>query len=195
MKSYVELPEGYKEIYSVDLQKNKKIAVLINSLAVLICVAMIIPVHFIVPITSLFDMSDGLGMYFIKLVAMFGGMVIYMILHEFVHGITMRLSGTKKVKYGFTGMYAYAGSDDFYDKRTYIIIALAPVVVWGVVLAILNMIVPESWFWVVYFIQLTNISGAAGDYFVSCKFSKLPSDIIVRDYGVGMKVYSRNADL
>ena len=195
MKSYVELPEGYKEIYSVDLQKNKKIAVLINSLAVLICVAMIIPVHFIVPITSLFDMSDGLGMYFIKLVAMFGGMVIYMILHEFVHGITMRLSGTKKVKYGFTGMYAYAGSDDFYDKRTYIIIALAPVVVWGVVLAILNMIVPESWFWVVYFIQLTNISGAAGDYFVSCKFSKLPSDIIVRDYGVGMKVYSRNTDL
>ena len=40
-----------------------------------------------------------------------------MILHEIVHGIAMRICGTKKVKYGFTGLYAFAGSKDFYDIK------------------------------------------------------------------------------
>ena len=62
---------------------------------------------------------------------------------------------------------------------------------WGFVLAVINPFVPYEWFWVVYIIQITNISGAAGDIFVTLKFSRLPSDILIKDYGVGMKVYSK----
>jgi len=68
---------------------------------------------------------------------------------------------------------------------------LAPVVFWGIVLAVINVLVPLEWFWVVYFIQIINLSGAAGDLYVTVKFSRLPSDILVQDYGVGMTVYSR----
>lgn len=57
-------------------------------------------------------------------------------------------------------------------------------------LAIINVLVPYEWFWVVYLIQLINLSGAAGDLFVTVRFSKMPKDILVRDYGVGMTVYS-----
>ena len=101
------------------------------------------------------------------------------------------MKGKKKIKYGFTGIYAYAGSDDCYDKSAYIFIALAPVVLWGVVLALINPFVNAEWFWVVYFIQMTNISGAAGDFFVTLKFSRMPKDILVKDSGIGMKVYSK----
>ena len=80
-------------------------------------------------------------------------LVVYMILHELVHGIAMKMCGTKKIKYGFTGMYAFAGSDDYYGKKPYIFIALAPVVLWGVVLAVVNPFVPAEWFWLVYLIQ------------------------------------------
>ena len=103
----------------------------------------------------------------------------------------MKLCGTQKVKYGFKGSYAYAGSDDYYSKGAYIFIALAPVVLWGVVLLATNLFMPREWFWVVYFIQICNISGAAGDFFVTFKFSRMPSDILVKDYGVGMEVYSK----
>ena len=41
-----------------------------------------------------------------------------------------------------------------------------------------------------YFIQITNISGGAGDLYVTFKFSRMPSDILVQDSGVGMTVYS-----
>ncbi len=190
MKSLQALPENYKQILSIDLQKDKKLAILINVLAVVIAAIMIVPMHFAVPVSTLFDMSNGLSAYAIRFVILLLAIIIYMVLHELVHGITMKMCGTKKVKYGFTGLYAYAGSKDYYDKSSYITIALAPVVVWGFVLAVINVFVPTEWFWVVYFIQICNISGAAGDMYVTIKFSKLPKDILVQDYGVGMTVYS-----
>ena len=165
--SYKDLPEKYKEIYSVNLQKNKKIALIINMAALIIASAMAIPAAFAVPITNLFDMSNGILPYILKFAVLAVGSITYIILHELVHGITMKLFGTKKIKYGFTGLYAFAGSDDYYSKIPYIVIALAPVILWGLVLLVLGLIVPPSWFWVVYIIQISNISGAAGDFFVT----------------------------
>ncbi len=192
MKSLSFLPEGYAEIYSVDLQKNKKIALLVNLLAVLIAAVMVVPMLFVIPISSLFSMEKGMLSYLLRFAALLIFMVIYMILHELVHGIAMKICGTKQVKYGFTGMYAFAGSEDYYGKKAYIFIALAPVVLWGIVIALINPFVGQEWFWVVYFIQIINLSGAAGDIFVTVKFSRLPADILIRDYGVGMRVYSKN---
>ena len=185
------LPENYTQIFSVDLQKNKKKAVLVNVLAGVIGLAMAVPMHFYVPIFTLFDLSAGLPAYTVRFAVLLGGVIVYMVLHEMVHGIAMKAFGTKKVKYGFTGMYAFAGSDDYYDRKSYIIIALAPVIVWGIVLAVVNMLVPEEWFWVVYLVQISNISGAAGDLYVTAKFSRLPKNILVRDWGVRMAVYAK----
>ncbi len=190
MKSKQILPAGYREIYSVDLQKDKKPAILVNVLAIIIAVILFLPANRYIPLTTLFNIGVSESLYFARLGVIVGGIIVYMILHELVHGLAMKIFGTKKVKYGFTGMYAFAGSDDYYDKKSYIIIALAPIVVWGIVLAIINLLVPYEWFWVVYLIQLINLSGAAGDLFVTVRFSKMPKDILVRDYGVGMTVYS-----
>ena len=190
MKAHETLPEGYRELCSIDLQKNKKTMLLVNAAAIIIAVAMVVPACFYVPISALFDMENGFAGYIIRFASIAVLSVLYIVLHELVHGIAMKLCGTKKVKYGFTGMYAFAGSEDYYDKKAYVFIALAPVVLWGIVLAIINPFVPAEWFWVVYLIQISNISGAAGDFFVTLKFSRFPKDILVRDYGVGMTVYS-----
>lgn len=189
-RAFLKLPENYHPIRMVDLQKNKKEMLLVNGVALAIGVLMAVPMHFVVPIGTLFDMSEGLLPYAVRFVVMMLGMVAYLILHEAVHGIAMKSFGCKKVRYGFTGMYAYAGCDEFFDKVGYLVIALAPVVVWGVVLGVLQLFVPVSWFWVVYLIQITNISGAAGDFYVSCLFAKLPENILVKDVGTSMTVYS-----
>lgn len=193
MKALQILPDNYKEIFSVDLQKNKKTAVLVNAATLVIAGALAATMHFFVPITTLFDMQNGSDAYMIKFIILLVLIAVYVILHELVHGIAMKICGTKKVKYGFTGLYAFAGSNDYYDKKSYIMIALAPVVIWGIVLAIVNIFVPAGWFWVVYLIQIINLSGAAGDLFVTVKFSRLPKDILIRDYGISMVVYSKSA--
>ena len=189
MKSYRELPQGHRQILTIDLQKNKKLALMVNGLALLIAAAMIAVALPLVPIGSIF-VNDDLRGILIKLAVMYGGMFVYIILHEAVHGIVMRRFSDAKVRFGFTGLYAYAGSDAYYCRKHYIIIALAPIVVWGVVLGIVNVLVPEDWFYVVYMIQMTNISGAAGDLYVSWKMNRLPEDILIQDSGVAMTVYS-----
>lgn len=189
MKAIGVLPEDYGEIYSLNLQKDKRTAIIVNLLALAIAAVMAVSMNFFVPVTSVFDMSGGIVRYFLRLAALIVLMVLYMVLHELVHGIAMKLCGTKRVKYGFTGLYAFAGSEDYYDKKSYIFIALAPIVLWGTVLAAVNFFVPTEWFWIVYMIQLMNISGAAGDLFAAVKFSRMPKNILIQDSGVSMRVF------
>ena len=191
MRKFENLPDDYREIYSIDLQKDKKMSVIVNGLAIVIAALLAIPMNFVVPFYTMFNLENGTKDMLIKYGVLIALMITYMILHEIVHGIAMRICGTKKVKYGFTGLYAFAGSKDFYDIKSYIFIALAPVVLWGVILGVVNLFVPIGWFWVVYLIQIVNLSGAAGDLFVTIKFSRLPKDILIQDYGVGMKVFSK----
>lgn len=191
MKAVQNLPEGYEEIYSVNLQKDKKAALMVNLLACLIAVVMVVPACFLAPISSLFDMRAGIGSFSIKMLLIFVLIAAYLTLHELTHGVAMKICGTQKIKYGFTGLYAFAGSNDFYGKKAYTFIALAPVVLWAIILAIVNILVPAAWFWVIYIIQICNISGAAGDLFVTVRFSRFPEDILVKDSGVGMTVYAR----
>lgn len=189
MKAIGVLPEDYGEIYSLNLQKDKRTAIIVNLLAFAIAAVMAVSMNFFVPVTSVFDMSGGIVRYFLRLAALIVLMALYMVLHELVHGIAMKLCGTKRVKYGFTGLYAFAGSEDYYDKKSYIFIALAPIVLWGTVLAAVNFFVPTEWFWIVYMIQLINISGAAGDLFAAVKFSRMPKNILIQDSGVSMRVF------
>ncbi len=189
MKAIGVLPEDYGEIYSLNLQKDKRTAIIVNLLALAIAAVMAVSMNFFVPVTSFFDMSGGIVRYFLRLAALIVLMVLYMVLHELVHGIAMKLCGTKRVKYGFTGLYAFAGSEDYYDKKSYIFIALAPIVLWGTVLAAVNFFVPTEWFWIVYMIQLIIIAGAAGDLFAAVKFSRMPKNILIQDSGVSMRVF------
>ena len=182
MKAKQTLPYGYQEIFSLDLQNGKKAPMFVNMIALSIAVIMFVPMNFFMPLTRylFFDMTKGFILASLS----------YIILHELVHGMTMKYFGCQKVKYGFIGLYAYAGSEDFFDKKSYIVIALAPVVLWGIVLLIINLLVSDEWIWIVYLIQITNISGAAGDFYVTAKFLKMPEDILVKDRGVSMTVYA-----
>lgn len=188
MGAVQNLTNEYKELYSINLQKDKKFAIIVNVMALIIAALMIISMNFFVPISLFFNVEIN---YFIKYIVLIGSMVGYTCLHELVHGVAMKAFGTKKVRYGFTGMYAFAGSDDYYDKKSYIIIALAPIIVFLFVFAVINLIVPQEWFWIVYFLQVINVSGAAGDLFVTAKFMNMPKDILIKDFGVEMKVYSK----
>ena len=190
MKTCLNLPEHYVPILEVDLQKNKKLAIIVNVAAILIGIVMIAAAIPFVPMTALFDLSQGMGAYLLRFLVLIVGTVGYIYGHELVHGICMKHYSNVRPHYGFAGIYAYAGSDAYFDKKSYIIIALAPVILWGVVFAVILPFVPKAWFWVVYFLEVFNISGAAGDLYVTCKFLGLPADILVKDIGVSMMVYA-----
>lgn len=176
--------------FAISLTKDKKLSLLVNGICLAITLAMFFLGTAIEPLSTIFDPEEKGGVIAAKLILAVCGIVIYMVGHEAVHGIFMHhFCPEVKVNYGFNGMYAFAGSKAFYNKRAYLIIALAPVVVWGFILLLVNIMVPVSWWWVVYVIQIQNIAGAAGDYYCFWKFMHLPDTLLVQDSGTEMNVY------
>lgn len=186
-----ELPEGYSEIKKVNLQKDKKLAILVNIGAFVIMSAVFIIGTIFVPFS--FEIgSDNLISFLLNALGVLLATILYMVAHELIHGVFIKKYSGKKAQYGFTGLYAYAGSEAYFNKHQYVIIALAPVVLFGVVFLLLNIFLPIQWFWGIYFIQMINLSGAAGDFYITGLISKLPADVLTKDAGIEMVIYARS---
>jgi len=190
-----ELPEGYAEIRRINLQKDKKLAILVNVLALVI---MVIMVWLGLAIKSLYSADTiteattrQLSSFFTPAFVLLIAIIAYMVGHEIIHGVFIKKYSGKKAKYGFTGIYAYAGSDAFFNKEQYLVIALAPVVIFGGVFLALNIFLPQ-WFWPIYILQTVNLSGAAGDFYITYAMRKAPADVLTNDEGFEMILYSRS---
>lgn len=193
--SFTALPEGYVQTDHVNLQQDKRTALIINISATVLMIALFALAHFaFVTVSTFFDIDTyGFGIYFLRFAVLMLGYIAYIILHELTHAAVMKLFGASKIRFGFTGLYAYAGSEvDYLDKTAYLPVALAPLIVWGVIFTVILILVPADWFWVVYFWQVGNIAGAMGDMYVFARFVKKPDDVLFRDTGVEMFVYSKN---
>ena len=73
MKCVTKLPAGYGEILSIDIQKDKKLALLVNGFGLVILIVLVAIGNLLVPITTIF-----LGM---NLLLMSVGTVVYIVLH------------------------------------------------------------------------------------------------------------------
>lgn len=191
MKIIKELPEGYKRVAYVNLQKNKKTSLLINVISGVLALLMAFLMHLAVPFTDAINLSGGMETLMQDIIVLMIASTAYILLHEAVHGIFMKIFGCKKLKFGFTGLYAFAGTDELISKKVYFIIALAPVVILGIILLAVLFFVSMPVFWLVYLLEIVNVSGSVGDIFVIVTFSKMPDDILIHDNGVSMNVYSK----
>jgi len=169
--------------------------IFVNLGALVIAVLLIAAEIMIQPISFGIDHEGNLPAQLIRLLAIFaaiiGGSVAYLLAHELTHGVMIKIFSGKKARYGFTGLYAYAGSDAYFNRNQYLAVALSPVILFGVIFLVLNLILPVKWFWMVYFLQVINISGATGDLYITYLMCKAPKEVLTRDQGVEMIFYSR----
>ena len=185
-----ELPPDFIRLDVIDLRKDRKTALVVNGAALVVMIAMGFGMNFVVPISTMFDIERGAVPMLVRLLVMAAGYLAYIVLHEATHALVMRAFGAGRMCFGFTGLYAYAGSrEDYFDKACYRIIALAPLVVWGVIFGLIRSLVDTPWVWVVWFLQIGNVSGAAGDVYVVLRLMKQPGDVWINDTGVAMTVW------
>ena len=119
--------------------------------------------------------------------------IVYMFLHELTHGLFIRLISHQKPKYNLKFPYLTTGTSVYLSKKSFMIICLAPVVIWGLVLIGVILLVPEAWFLIIYIVLIVNFGGSAGDYFQTYHFFKLPKDALLKDDGDTTVVYSKNS--
>ena len=181
MKAYMRLPEGYRFQERIDLVKNRKQLITVNVLSIALAALTVAAGFLFRPQNASFG--------WLQWIFAFAGIALYIVGHEAVHGVLMWLISHEKPRLGFKLMYAYAGSSAYFDKPAYLLIAIAPLAFWTPVLCALAVLVPPGWFWVVWAVQIGNISGAAGDLYVFFRMLQKPQNTLVQDTGTAMTVY------
>ena len=181
---------GYKECTKIDLVKNKKEALLVNIYGIIIMVVMavFIPLLIMGGIIE-FNLETTFPLFFIVLLI---SLILYIPLHEIVHGIVLKKYTDEKLSFGWKLVYAYCGSKEaVVDRKEYYAVALAPLFVFSVVFISLMVLNPSlSLVW--YVMEIMNVSGSVGDIYVSIKLRKEKSrDILITDSGTDMSFWSR----
>lgn len=185
----MKLPDGY-DLYSViDLKTNKKDNLFVTIGSVVIMAVMFIAAYFTKGVYIL--ASIGWAKIIINIVIAFVGSVVYIFLHEATHAAFFKIFDTKcRLRFGFKAAMAYCASDGYYKKAPYLAVALSPVVIWTLLLLIPCLLVPLTYFWGVFFIQIFNVSGAAGDLYVTVKILTAPKKALILDNGTDMEIYA-----
>ena len=181
---------GYKECTKIDLVKNKKEALLVNIYGIIIMVVMavFIPLLIMGGIIE-FNLETTFPLFFIVLLI---SLILYIPLHEIVHGIVLKKYTDEKLSLGWKLVYAYCGSKEaVVDRKEYYAVALAPLLVFSVEFISLMFLNPSlSLVW--YVMEIMNVSGSVGDIYVSIKLRKEKSrDILITDSGTDMSFWSR----
>ena len=190
------LPDGYFRTEKIDLQKNRKTAIFVNVFSIGLFVIFFVPLFFLTSVPSLVEsvLNDDSVESLVATVSLCGGIIAYLILHELTHGIFMRVFGRTKVKYGLTGLYAYAGSMAYFNKRSYIVTALAPLVIWSAVfvpLTVYAYMCGSVYFHVYYLLAVFNISGSAGDIYMAVRTGRMRKTVLVKDSGTDMEIFDK----
>ena len=129
-------PQGYRLKERIDLTRNRRQLRLVVGISLAWIAVGLIAGFWLEPRLGLL-VSGGFAMAIFRLLVMCLAIVLYIGGHEAVHGLFMWLYSRKKPSFGFTLMYAYAGSRAYFGKYAYLSIALAPVVLWGAALTVL----------------------------------------------------------
>lgn len=172
MKNYeAELPQNYKLVKTIDA-KNAKVGIALNLIASLVVVACIVGAYFIVGVSlnDLIGLDENYGFgNIIRSVVFLVVMVVYIILHELVHGAAYKALTKQKLTFGFTLTVAFCGVPQIYVyRKTALISVLAPFVVFLPVFLVLCFVLPNPLEKLLAATMLgMHVGGCCGDLWVA----------------------------
>lgn len=178
-----DVPAGYRLHATLDLKEDPRAAAVIqvgfaSAVAALIAVALLLDLPF-----------DGSWHPAVVAAITAAACVAYMVVHEATHGTALWWLTKVRPTFAVRLPYLVTGSPALISRRQAIAIALAPVVLWGLVLLTLLRDLPAELFLTVYVVLVLNVAGSAGDALQAYAFARLPADALIRDDGRVTTVY------
>lgn len=168
-KNYeMELPKGYVAVKTIDAKKPM-IAIIFNLLAIAIFVIFVMIAYMIFQPQNIWQqLIESINdlRYWIFLLMI----IIYMILHELLHGLAYKLLTKQKLTFGLTLSVAYCGVPHIYTyRRTSLIALLTPFVVFTILLTI-PLFILKCDIDIIYCSMLLglHIGGCIGDLYDAC---------------------------
>lgn len=171
-----ELPSHYQKHLTVNLKTNRKITIFIQGTFLgVVLIAVVVALLSELPL-------PGWSPWITVPVTLLA-CVLYMAAHEATHGVTLRLLTGTKPHYAVRFPFLTTSSPLFLTRRSTIITALAPCIVWGAVLVGALFVVPDELRLMSYILLTLNFAGSAGDYIEAVLAFRQPKRALLQDEG------------
>ena len=188
------LPEGYVQSGEINLKKNRRLAIALNLAALPIAVfsffLLLFFAGFVRPSLMNTTGTITVGVWVVVL------MLLLFTIHELIHGFFFWVFTRSRPVFALRLFYAYAGAPDWYiPTRKFMIVALGPLVIIGVVGMLLMLLVPESWVVLIAIMVALNTGGSVGDLLLYTRLLKLSPSSLAIDTGDVMSFYEPSSTL
>lgn len=183
--NYATLPRGYRYAGTLDFMRNRRQMKAVVYLSLALVAVPALAGLLAVPVKPSWDWM--LGRWY-RWPGLLLALVAYIPLHELTHGLSMWLLSGVKPKYGLKLPYAWCGSTVWFDRKSHIVTALAPVVLWGTGLLVAAILAPRAIFWPIWIVQISNLSGSAGDIYCVWALARMEGNLLIQDTGVRMRI-------
>lgn len=178
------LPANYRAQHTVDLKKDKTLARAVQ--AIFVAVALIA-----VGAPLLFDLPLETGWApVVTLLVTLAACLVYMAAHEATHGVTLQLLTGMRPTYTVRFPFLTTGNRAYLARRSAVIVALAPVLLWAIVLVVGLLTLPQDYRLTAYILLALNVAGSAGDFVEVHVVSRQQPDALVQDDGNKIHVFT-----
>ena len=165
-----ELPQNYKLVYSIDAT-SKKVG-LIFTLAAFIILVIVMGICIIPLVINNIDLIERNDpKYAVTSFIFVIAMLLYIVLHELVHGLAYKALTKQKLTFGFSWSCAFCGVPDIYCYRKTSLIALvAPLITFSIILIPLTIMfyfIDPIYYIFSSFILALHLSGCVGDIYMT----------------------------
>lgn len=128
-----------------------------------------------------------------ELLAILAALAGTIVLHELVHGVFFWFFTKARPFFGWRGLYAYAAAPGWYlQRRQYVMIGLAPLVLISAAGMLLAAILPAGVLTLLLICLITNAGGATGDLWIVARALRQPGTLLVEDLGDAVRIYNLN---
>lgn len=182
-------PKSYVNMETLDLAEDRRLRLIIYGSALGGALILALIGHLLVPVTYLFAVAGIWAMIF-RMVLIVLGIAAYCLLHEYVHSLFIKLMTGYWGKVVFSGWHAHCECSEYFTVKGYLLSTFAPVVLLGLLLTLILVLVPEKLFWPVYIIQIINLAGSAGEYYVAYKLLKRKQNVLIIDEEDWLTIWS-----
>lgn len=179
----VELPPHYRPHRTVNLKKDGKFPAAVQGIFVMVA---------LLAVSAALLLGLPLGSGWSPLVTVpvtLLACLAYMAAHEATHGVVLQLLTRVRPTYAVRFPFLTTGNRAYLTRRTAVVVALAPCIVWGGVLLAALLTVPADYRITMYVLLALNFAGSAGDYVEVYVVSRQQPDALVQDDGDNINVF------
>jgi hypothetical protein len=184
---YYALPDNYKEIKVIDA-KEKKTIIIMNIFSVILLFVAILPFFLFKPVDIFAQNPEDL---LVSIIIMIVGMIVYIILHELVHGFWYKILTKEKLTFGFTLAVAFCGVPNIYvNKKTALLAITGPFILFTLILIPVLILIPaNSLYFALVIIFGIHVSGCSGDLYGTFYMLSQKGDLLMNDTGPKQTFY------